>query len=49
MRGVGQLRMSEVNDFVEYFIDEHEVLPDDFFIDDATEILNDDDDAIEQF
>lgn len=41
--------MSEVDDLVEYLIDEDEVLPDDFFIDDPAEVLDDDDDAIEKF
>lgn len=49
MRGIGQLGVSEVDDLVEYFVDEYEVLSDDFFIDEPAEILDDDYDAIEQF
>lgn len=46
--GVGELRVSEVYDLVEYLINEHKVLPDGLLIDDPTEILNDDHDAVQQ-
>lgn len=49
MGGVGELRMSEVDDLIEDLIDEYKVLADDFFIDGSAEVLDDDDDAVEEF
>lgn len=49
MRGIGQLRVSEIDDFIEYFIDEYKVLADDFFVDEAAKVLDDDYDPVEQF
>ena len=46
---VGQLRVSKVDDLIEYLINEDKILPDDFFIDDPAKVLDDDYDAIEQF
>lgn len=49
MGGIGQLWVSEIDDFIEYFIDEYKVLADDFFIDDSAKVLDDDYDPVEQF
>lgn len=49
VRGVGELRVSEVQDLVQDLVDEDEVLADGFLVDEAAEVLDDDDDAVEEF
>lgn len=39
--------VSEIDDFIEYFIDEYKVLADDFFVDEAAKVLDDDYDPVE--
>lgn len=48
MRGVGELGMSEVYNFIEDLINEDKILADGFFIDDTAEVFDDDDDAVEK-
>ena len=48
MRSVGQLRMSEVNNFIKNLVNQDEILADRFFIDYAAEVFDDDDDAIKK-
>lgn len=47
MRGVGELRVSKIDDFVEYLVDEYKVFADSFLVDDPTEVLDDDHDPVE--
>ena len=48
MGGVGELGVPEVNDFVQYLVNQYKVFADGFLIDDPTEILDYDHDAIQQ-
>ena len=47
MRCVGELRMTIVDYFIKYLINEYKVLADSLLVDHTTEIFNDDDNAIE--
>lgn len=49
MGSVGQLRVPEVDDFVEDLVNQNEVLSDRLLSDSATEVLDDDCDAVEEF
>jgi hypothetical protein len=47
--GVGELWVSEVDDLIEYFVDEYEVFAYGLFVDDSAEVFDDDYDSVEQF
>ena len=40
--------MSEIDDLIQYLIDEYKVLADDFFVNDAAKVFDDDHDPVEQ-
>jgi hypothetical protein len=48
MRGIGELRVSKIDNLIENFIDEDEVFADCLLVDDPAEILDNGHDAIEQ-
>jgi hypothetical protein len=49
VRGVGQLRVTEVDYFIEDLVDQYEVFADGLLADGAAEVFDNDDDAVEQF
>jgi hypothetical protein len=48
MRSIGQLRMPEIDNLIQDFIDKYKIFPNNFFIDDSTKIFDDDYDPIEK-
>lgn len=49
MRGVGKLRMSEIDYLVEDLVDKNKIFTNGFLIDDPCEVFDDDDDAVKKF